>query len=725
MVREADTNMNIVSKTATEKVHALLNPRNVVIVGASDRPGNWAERAARNLRQYGFAGKIYPFNPSRDDIWGEKCYRNFSELPEPPDHLLVVVPAKFVAASLRDGARAGARSANILSSGFDEVPGEENAALGRELKQAIEETGLAVCGPNCMGNFNHASGFFTLTDDRPHNFIQGPVALFGQSGGIVMAIKRGLEERGLVASAFVTSGNETGLNSADYIDYFAQQDHIKVLVCYLESIRDPQAFLAACRRARAAGKPVVVMKLGASSEGREAAAAHTGALAGSLDAFDAVAGAAGAMRVRNLDDLVETVEYLAHAPLPKGPRISAMTFSGGFRGLLLDCAELNGLKFPELSAVTRDRLDKILGVGTILGNPLDAGFTALSSTKAYLECVQTLIEDPEIDIVMLQEEVPRWPGSARKEANLRAVNELAPTAGKPIVFISMISYGQNEYSRQLRAQLPNLTFLQEPDRILRTMRVITNYIGQSSAASESNGHKSVPEGVALLAELARKDGPATLDEVTSKKLLGLYGIAAPQEALVHTADEAVAAASRSGYPVVAKVVSAALPHKSDIGGVIVGLKTANDVRNAFGNISSAVANHPARPGMTGILIAQMISDGLECVLGSARDPEIGPVLLFGSGGVDLELVRDTALAAPGLDRNSALALVDRTRAGQITRGYRGRPVLDRAALADALTGLSQLILDADGLIESVDINPFLVGESGGVALDALVVLRRD
>ncbi len=717
--------MSIAGSTAPEKVAALLNPRNVVIVGASDRPGNWAERAARNLRQYGFPGKIYPFNPTRDEIWGEKCYRQFEDLPEKPDHMLVVVPAKFVAATLRDGAKAGARSANVLSSGFEEVPGEENALLGRELKAVIEETGLAVCGPNCMGNFNSASRFFTLTDDRPHNFVEGPVALFGQSGGVVMAIKRGLEERGLIASAFVTSGNESGLNSADYIDYFAQQAHIKVLVCYLESIRNPEAFLAACRNARAAGKTVVVMKIGASDEGRAAAAAHTGAMAGAMDAFDAVAGAAGALRVRNLDDLVETVEYLAHAPLPRGNRISAMTFSGGFRGLLLDCAQLNGLKFPSLSEVTRDRLDKILGVGTILGNPLDAGFTALSSTKAYMDCVQVLVDDPEIDVVMLQEEVPRWPGSEKKEANLRAVNELAPRAGKPIVFISMVSYGQNDYSRNLRAQLPNLTFLQEPDRILRTMRGIVNYAVQAQAGHEAPPHRANAEGLAMLSQLARQTGPATLDEVTSKKLLRLYGIPTPREALAKTSDEAVAAAESIGYPVVAKIVSAAVPHKSDIGGVMVNLKTAAAVREAFAKISSVAASLPGQPAIDGILIAEMCTGGFECVMGATRDPDVGPVLLFGSGGVDLELVKDYALSAPGLDNKSALELIDRTRAGQITRGYRGRPALDRNGLAETLVGLSRLVIDGDELIESIDINPFLVSETGGVALDGLIVLRRN
>jgi acetate---CoA ligase (ADP-forming) len=721
------------NRTAEEKVEALLNPRNVVIAGASDKPGNWAERARRNLMKYGYDKPIYALNPSRDDVWGETCYRTFEALPETPDHVVVVVPAKYVASTLREAAQAGARSANVFSSGFDESPDEAGQALGMELKQVIAETGIAVCGPNCLGNFYQPSKFFTMTDDRPHDFVPGPVALFGQSGGIIMAIKRGLEERGLVCSALITSGNETGLNSADYISYFAGRDDIRVIVCYQESVRDPKAFLAACRKARAAGKPVVVMKLGASDEGRHAAAAHTGRLAGSLDAFDAIAGAAGAIRVRNLDDVVEAVEYLVHAPLPAGDRVSAMTFSGGMRGLLLDCAHLNGLRFPDLAPKTLEKLESILGVGTILGNPLDAGFTALNSNTAYLECVKTLLADPNIDIVMLQEEVPRHPGSDRKIANLRAVNELAPNAGKPVVFMSMISYGQTGYSHALRKEFPNLAFMQEVDKTLRVTRSLATYGqmsggGRVSGLSATTAPASNARGKALLERFAQPGGADSLDEVRSKQVLSAYGIVCPHEELCGTADEAAAAAGRIGFPVVAKVVCASIPHKSDIGGVITSLTDEAAVRKAFASISGAVARLPTEqetgPVMDGVLIAEMVNGGVECVLGANRDPEVGPVIIFGSGGVDLELSPDIALSAPVFTETEALALVDRTRAGRLSQGYRGRPALDRKALAAAIISLSWLVHDNGEHIQSVDINPFLLREEGGVALDGLVVLRR-
>ncbi len=710
-------------RSAIAKVEALLNPRNVVIVGATDKPGNWPQRVWRNLKRYEYAGAVYPLNPARDTVWDTRCYRAFADLPEKPDHLVVLAPAKFVCATLREAAAAGARSATIMTSGFDESPDAEGQKFGADLRQVIADTGLAISGPNCLGNFNAAARFFSMPDDRAQKLSRGPVAVLGQSGGIVMAIKRTLEERGIDTDACITSGNETGLTTADYIAYFATQPQIRVIACYLESVHDGAAFLEALRMARAAGKQVAIMKLGASDAGRAAAAAHTGALAGSMEAFDAVAGRAGAIRVRNLDEMTEAVEFLVHAPLPSGKRLGSITFSGGMRGLLLDAAEASGMSYQPLSEATRAKLSEILSVGTIIGNPLDAGFAALSSADAYLRCVEILLADEEIDILLLQEELPRGPGTERKENNLRAVNELAQKAGKPIAFVSMISYGMNDYSRALRASLPNIAFLQEVDKCLRTMRVISQHV-ELAAASLPAPRTPSREGVALLSTFVAAEGPATLDEVASKSLLAAYGLRAPREMLAQSEDEAVAAAQRIGFPVVAKIVSAALPHKSDIGCVKVGLKDEASVRDAFRAIVSAAHAHPARPAIEGVLIAQMVSGGLELVLGAKLDPEMGPVILFGSGGVDLELTRDVALAACPLDEAGALDLIGRTRAGIIAGGYRGRPVLDRKALARALVGLSDLMQDADGAIAEIDVNPFLLLEEGGVALDGLVVLAR-
>ena len=705
------------------KIDALLNPRNVVIVGATDKPGNWPQRVWRNLKRFEYPGPIYPYNPSRDKVWDTRCFRSFAELPEPPDHLVVLAPAKVVAATLREAAAAGARSATIMTSGFEEAPDEQGQRLGTELRAVIAETGIGISGPNCLGNFNAAASFFSLPDDRAQSLTRGAVAVVGQSGGIAMAIKRTLEERGVYTDALITSGNETGLTTADYIAYFATQPQIKVIACYLESVHDTDTLLAALRAARTAGKPVVVMKLGSSEAGRAAAAAHTGALAGSMQAFDAVAGRAGALRVRNLDELIEAVEFLVHAPLPRGKRLGSVTFSGGMRGLLLDAAEANAMSYHPLSEATHRKLSEILSVGSIIGNPLDAGFAALSSNEAYIRCVETLLADDEIDVLLLQEELLRAPGSERKEQNLRAVDEIAAKADKPIAYVSMVSYGLNDYSRKLRAELPHVAFLQEVDKSLRTLCALTQHVGQPEPASQI-ARAPLREGRARLDRAMAAAGPRTLDEVTSKNLLAAYGLRTPREILVQSEDEAAKAAREIGFPVVAKIVSAGLPHKSDIGGVRVGLADDAVVRDAFRSIMAAGREHSDRPQIAGVLIAQMISGGLELVLGATTDPEMGPVILFGSGGIDLELTRDVALAACPLDEAGALDLISRTRAGVLVGGYRGRPALDRKALAAALIAVSDLMSDADGAIAEIDVNPFLLTQKGGFALDALVVLKK-
>ena len=464
------------------KVHALLNPRNVVIVGATDRPGNWAQRVWRNLKRYGFDGPIYPFNPGRDSVWDTRCYRSFDELPETPDHLLVLIPAVAVPNALADAAKAGARSATVMTSGFGEAGNEASAILEARLRGVIAETGLAVSGPNCLGNMNASARFMTMPDDRQQRVAPGPVAIIGQSGGFAMAIKRTLEERGIDTGVVITSGNESGLTTADYIAYFASRPEIKVIVSYLESVHDAPAFLAACRTARAAGKPVVVTKLGASDDGREAALAHTGRLAGSMAAFDAVAAPAGVIRVRNLDAVVEAVEYAVHTPMPKSAGLGAITFSGGLRGMLLDAAVAQGLSFSQLSRATVKKLEALLTVGTHIGNPLDAGFAALTSQDAYLRCVEILLDDPGIDLLLLQEELPRGPGTEKKEANLSAVNAIAARTKKPIAFVTMISHGLTDYARELRAKLPHLAFLQEIDKSMATARAVIDYAEQGRAA---------------------------------------------------------------------------------------------------------------------------------------------------------------------------------------------------------------------------------------------------
>ena len=305
---------------------------------------------------------------------------------------------------------------------------------------------------------------------------------------------------------------------------------------------------------------------------------------------------------------------------------------------------------------------------------------------------------------------------------MREVNKIAATTSKPIAFVSMISHGLTDYSRALRDELRNVAFLQECDKALRAIGAVARHVRALQApAIETPAPNDA--GKALLAELVAAARGATLDEVASKRLLAAYGVHAPREETAKDANAAVAAAESIGYPVVMKVVSADLPHKSDAGGVILGLKSAADVRAGWERIAAAMAAHPARPRFEGVLITPMITGGLELVLGVKRDPEMGPVLLFGAGGVDLELTRDVALAAAPLDESRANDLIDRTRVATLIAGYRGKPALDRAALVAALIGLSRLAVDAGDAISEIDVNPFVLMEKGGVALDGLVALN--
>lgn len=715
-------------ESRADLIRSLLDPANVAIVGASDKPGSWSKKVADILSKCGFRGPIYPINPRAASVWGGPCWRDLASLPERPDHVAILVPGAAAIEAVRDAGAAGARSATIFSSGFGEGGDHEGRRLGELLQAAVVESGMAVSGPNCMGNLAAKFSFATITDDRIAPLAAGPVAVVGQSGGIVMSIFRALRGRGVDAGYAITSGNEVGLTTADYIEWFARDETITVIACFIEAIRNPDQFKAACAAARAAGKPVVAIKIGGSDESRAAALAHTGSLAGSLDCFDAVTEPLGLIRVATLDDMVETVEYFAHARPPRGPRLGAMTFSGGLKGLMLEAAARNGLSFPPLSPQTTERIKAITTVGTSLGNPFDAGFAALSSAEAYFEFVRILVEDPNIDALILQEELPSAPGLNAKAANLRKVDEMSLAAGKPIAVVSMGSYMYTDHTREFRAGFPHLPVLQEVDRALRAVAAAGRYgalLESTDVVASTDRSPLRAQAEAILERaLSIPDGRRVLSEEDSKALLALYAIPSPTERKALDADSAARAASQIGYPVALKLVSPEVQHKSDVGGVALGLKTPDEVAAAFEKIRSSLAIAAPSARFDGALVAPMISTDVELVLGVQRDPEVGPVVMFGAGGVLLELAKDVAFGPTPLTTRQAKLLVRRTAAGKLLDGYRGGARRDEDAVVAALVALARLAHDFADEIESVDINPLVALPKGVFALDALVVLRR-
>jgi acetyltransferase len=705
-----------------KSIHAMLHPRNIVLVGATDKPGNYAERIWNNLIKYQYQGGRYPVNAKRETIWGVPCYKDFASLPDKPDHVLVLVPARFAVQVVRDAAAAGARSATIVTSGFSELQDDESQRLAAELQQAIRETGLAVTGPNCLGNLSAGERLFTNIDDRVVTMEAGPVAIAGQSGAIVMAIRQALEDRGVGVGYMVTTGNEAGLETPDLMAYFAADPSVRVIVVYLEGVRNTKVFRAACKAARAAGKPVIALKLGASEGGRAAAMAHTGALAGSIETFDAISTREGVIRVRGLDELIETTECFVHADLPKAARLAAVSLSGGKRGLLIDAFSSAGLNFSPLSQNASDKLAKMLGPGSIVGNPLDAGFAAVVDPSVYMQSIRIMIDDPDTDIVIIDAELPKAPHELR-ERNLRIVNEMAGAASKPVVYISTMSIGFTEFTKGLRKSLPHIAVMQGLDRAVGAIKSLVDYASLRKEVPEVVSSSSAAARAMLERMLKNANGAAALDEVASKKLLKAYGIPVSKEEIAQTAAEAVKIAKKIGFPVVAKVVSADILHKSDIGGVVLNINSTAEVKKAFSDITARVKKLKNKPKLEGILIAQQVRAELELVVGASLDAEMGPVVLFGTGGVDIELMKDVALAGAPLDEADAKELINRTKAGVKLKGYRGKPALHEASAVKAIVGLSNLMADAGSRIASIDVNPFLINTKTGVAVDGLIVLN--
>jgi acetate---CoA ligase (ADP-forming) len=714
------------SERRVEMVRHLLHPASIAIVGASARPGGWSGEVFRNLQRSGYPGPVYPLNPRRSQIWDVPCYPDFAALPAAPDHLVVAVPSEQVCVVLKEGAAAGARSATVYAGGFGEGGDDHGAGMGRQLRETIEETGLAVSGPNCMGNLSAPARMVTLTAPQPAVADEGRVAIMGQSGGVVLYLNKALQHRGVPVQYAVTSGNEAGLTMADYVAYCAADPRIRVVAAFIESVRAPEAFFAACEQAIDSGTAVVALKIGGSDEGRQAALAHTGSLAGSLQAFDAVCGDLGVVRVDNVDEIVEAADFFAHAQVPAGGGVGCIVHSGGLRGLLLESAARLGISFPALAPSSVARLEALLPVGSFVGNPLDSGFGGLSSREIYFECIDILLADPNIGILLAQEQAPQAAEEAREENYIRGLNDVAgQERRKPIACFTMVSDGLTSYGRAVRRETPNLPMLQEVDKTLKTVVRAIGYARRRQARQHAGPDRRRPrhQPVPPLPEADTLPAGtfAALDEVRSKELLRRYGLPLLPEEFAAGPQEAVAAAARVGWPVVLKGVAGTVTHKSDLGLVVLNLRTAGDVAAAAREVAQRAQLAGVR--LDGLLVARQGPQGLEVVVGAKRDPEVGPVVMFGAGGVTLELYGDVAFAGAGLSLERARELIGRTRVGRVLGGYRGGPRYDIGAVAQAIVAVSDLISEV-GAIEEVDVNPFLVLEDGGggFALDGLVTI---
>ena len=723
--------------TSTEKVATLLNPTSVAILGARENPSGWTARIFANLIRFDFDGPVYPVNPNHERMWGVECFPDLRALPRVPDHLVVMRAAASVPGILREAAAMGTRSATLYATGFSEAGTAEGRALEAELRTAIEDTGLAISGPNCLGNLSARARLLTLPDDRVLELVPGPVAMVGQSGTTTPSIARTLMDRGMDVSYVITSGNEVGLAAADYIRYFVTDPEVRLIFCLVEAVRRAEDFLDACRTARDAGKPVVVLKMGVSEGGRRAALSHTGSLAGRVEAFDAVAGPAGVIRVQSADGAVDVIEMLLHASEPRGERVGGLVYSGGVRGLAEDAADRHRVPLPEFAPETRARIRELLGEGQPISNPLDANGYLNRPLEDVLKVVDAIYNDPGVDMVLFQEDLPPHEGAndanrrraARVLATLEAIdNRFLGPDRKPFALTSPASYDLTEFSRTGRKRFPHVPCLNEPERAFRAIRAVMDY-RRNAREAQAVSAPPLPAPLTARVEMLRERSAGStaafpLTEPESKELVGAFGIPLSEEGLTRTEQEAQDLAERIGFPVVVKGVAANLTHKSDAGAVRVNVGDAAGIQQACRDIVRNVAAYDPDIRLDGWLVARMAPPGLELVLGMQRDPEMGAVVMFGAGGVWLELMKDVAFGPPGLNRDGAARLIDSTRIGRLLDGYRGEGPYDRDAVVDALVALGRLAAAAGDVIESLDINPFLVAPKGkgGLALDALAVI---
>ena len=698
----------------------LLNPGAIAVVGASKRSGSAGRLVLQNLRHLGYSGQVYAVHPRHDEVLGFPCYPHLHSLPGPVDSVAILLGADKALAILEQAAEIGAPAAWVLAAGFAEA-GPEGEAREAELVRIAEENGLMVCGPNCIGVADLVAGSATYSVALSPKTHAGRVSAVVQSGAICLGLANSAR---FGFRTLISSGNEAVLDSADYIGHLAGDPHTDVIVAFLEGIGSPEKFIAAAEAAAEAGKPILAVKVGRSEMARRTVQAHTGSLAGSDRVVDAAFRRLGVMRVDTLDELMEAAELFATCPVPEGEGVGLLSLSGGQIGLIADLAEDMGLTFPDFSQEAKRSLKQILPPFSPIANPLDAwGSGDLEAT--YPACVDVVSWEKDVDLLAVSRGTPEGVAEREIEQSLAVADaavEAAEETGKPVLLFSNFCAGfQPEVKRRLdEGGVPYLQGTRE------TLRAIQAFVDYGSFLHRERKEAEVvstspPELARWRERLQGMTG--SLSEIEARRLLVDYGIPAPRERAARTADEAAEAARSIGYPVVLKVLSPNIQHKTEIGGVRVGLADALAVRSAFGEVMEVARERHPDADIEGALIQEMVGgDAVEVIVGVLRDADFGPVVVFGSGGVLVELFEDSSLRLPPLSRSDARGMIEENQATRLLEGFRGKPPADVEALVDALVRVSRLAVDLGDHIAALDINPLMVLPEGkGVrAVDALV-----
>ena len=698
-------------------LHPLFMPRSVVVFGASEKEDSVAGILFRNLRRSGFKGAVYPVNPKHDQIHGERCYGSASELPDTPELALIATPAPTIPHILEECGARGIRHAVVLSAGFREV-GAAGVALEEAVISAAKKHDIRFIGPNCLGVQRPAIGFNATFSQGAT--LSGDLALVSQSGALCTAMLDWAESNGIGFSSVISTGASADLDFGEILDYLAYDTATKGILMYIEGIRDARRFMSALR-ATARIKPVVLVKVGRHEAGSKAVASHTGALVGSDAVFDALVRRAGVVRVTSILQLFASARALSSHITPTGGRLVIVTNGGGPGVMATDRAVDLGVALAELGPETMDKLNAALPSNWSHGNPVDVIGDATASR--YRATMEACLQDQNVDgvLVMLTPQAMTRPTEVAE-----AVAEVAKNSSKPVIACWMgeaqVAEGRQRFKD---AGIPNFS---TPEPAVEVFSYLSAYYENQRLLMQTpgpiaQGTDPDVEGSRLIIESALAQGRHVLTEVESKALLSSFRIPVAQTTIARDPTEAMLMAQQMGFPVAMKINSQAISHKSDVGGVRLGLSSGHAVRSAYSGMLTEVQKRRPDARLDGVVIEPMLErpNAREVLVGVTTDPVLGPVIVFGSGGVDVEAAQDRAVTLPPLNRFLACDLIHRTRVVKLLGEFRNRPAADFDALVQVLLRVSEMVCELPW-IKELDINPLLVDESGALALDARIVI---
>ncbi|UCD85167.1 MAG: acetate--CoA ligase family protein [Deltaproteobacteria bacterium] len=757
----------------------LFNPRSVAVVGASSMPGKWGFIIPMNLILRGYSGKVFMINHSEKTVLGSPAYKSVKDIEDDLDLVVVAVPAPVVSSVIRDCGEKGVKNVVVISANFRET-GPEGEKRERELIDTAGEFGIRIIGPNCMGICSPKNKLFAL--GAPVGPPPGNISFISQSGNLGIQLLSWADRANLGISRFVSSGNEANTKSHHLMEYLGADPETKVIIMYLEGINEGERFLSVAREV-IREKPIIALKIGKSEAGARAARSHSGSITGSRAVFEAAVKQAGIIEVTSTEEMIDMARSFGQLPYPKGNRVALMTLGGGWGVVSADQCEARGLALPQLSEETIKQINRFLPDFWSHSNPVD--LVGSLRRSSHFKAMQALIEDDNFDGMitlgaLLGGQTDRWSGyrtvahivkrvflyyrhrvplflhniifrglsRLSKEAKIaresykqgigsrserldprefgqwgpgiyaKKIQSFMEESGKPIISVASDAFDLSDFYKKY-----SLIAFGSPEKAVNVMVGLvrySNYLKTRGKDEEAVFHPDT--------ERARKiwdNAGETLSEHEGKELLACYGISTTNDRPAATADEAVSAAESIGYPVAVKIDSPEITHKTDADGIRLSLTDTDTVRKAFAEVTANAKKFNHDANIRGVLVQEMVSGGTEVLIGSSRDPQFGPTIVFGLGGVFVEVLKDTSLRVVPLTRHDALKMVHEIRGIEILKGFRGSPPADIEAIIDTILKVNRLIQDFRDEIEEMDINPLMVFPEGkGVkALDSLIIKR--